>query len=242
MLIQAVASVPGESGLLNGDCSVMPLTLFTSDHRATTISRIVGEIQEFAASSSVADLDFRLATGNVGVMAAMNEVVSDAQYPILLYVFTAVIVLCLVTFRSAVAVLCIVIPLALVSLLTYALMASLGIGLKVYTLPVVALGIGIGVDYGIYIFSRLRSILATGEPLAKAYEHTLRITGSGVVFTAVSLSAGVVTWIFAPLAFQADMGLLLTFMFLLNMLGAIFLLPALYCWLSGTREPIDRRP
>lgn len=241
MLIQAVASVPGESGLLNGDCSVMPLTLFTSDHRATTISRIVGEIQGFTASSSATDLEFRLATGNVGVMAAMNEVVSDAQYPILLYVFTAVIVLCLVTFRSLVAVLCIVIPLALVSLLTYALMASLGIGLKVYTLPVVALGIGIGVDYGIYIFSRLRSVLATGEPLAKAYEHTLRITGSGVVFTAISLSAGVATWIFAPLAFQADMGLLLTFMFLLNMLGAIFLLPALYCWLSSAPEAIGRR-
>jgi predicted RND superfamily exporter protein len=113
-------------------------------------------------------------------------------------------------------------------------MAVLGIGLKVSTLPIVALGAGIGVDYGIYIYSRLRSILATGEPLAKAYEHTLRIAGSGVVFTAITLAAGVATWIFAPLQFQADMGILLTFMFLLNMLGAIFLLPALACWLSKT--------
>jgi predicted RND superfamily exporter protein len=179
--------------------------------------------------------------GNVGVMAATNEVVAAAQFPILAYVFAAVIVLCLLTFRSVSATLCIVLPLALVSLLTYALMAVLGIGLKVSTLPVVALGIGIGVDYGIYIYSRLRSILATGEPLANAYEYALRISGSGVVFTGVTLAVGVATWIFAPLKFQADMGILLTFMFLLNMLGAIFLLPALRCWLSRAGRPARAR-
>ncbi len=232
MLAQSVAHVPSSTGLLNSDCSVMPVTLFTSDHKAATIARIVEEVKAFEKESNSHNLSFRLATGNVAVMAATNEVVSAAQYPILAYVFTAVIALCLLGLRSLTATLCIVLPLALVSLLTYALMAVLGIGLKVSTLPVVALGIGIGVDYGIYIYSRLRSILAMGEPLAKAYEHTLRITGSGVVFTAITLAAGVATWIFAPLKFQADMGILLTFMFLLNMLGAIFLLPALACWLS----------
>ena len=164
-------------------------------------------------------------------MAATNEVLADAQFPILAYVFAAVIALCLLNFRSLTAALCIVLPLALVSLLTYALMAALDIGLKLSTLPVVAIGIGIGVDYGIYIYSRLRSLLATGEPLAKAYEHTLRMTGVGVVFTAITLAVGVATWMFAPMKFQADMGILLTFMFLLNMLGAVFLLPALACWL-----------
>jgi hypothetical protein len=122
-------------------------------------------------------------------------------------------------------------------------MAALGIGLKVSTLPVVALGIGIGVDYGIYIYSRLRSLLAMGEALPIAYEHTLRIAGSGVVFTAITLAMGVVVWVFSPLKFQADMGILLTFMFLLNMLGAIFLLPALACWLrrlSGTARDKSR--
>jgi predicted RND superfamily exporter protein len=231
MLAQSVAHVPSSSGLLNSDCSVMPVTLFTFDHKAATIARIVEAIKAFEKESDSDNLSFRLATGNVAVMAATNEVISAAQYPILAYVFAAVIALCLLGFRSVTASLCIVAPLALVSLLTYALMAVLGIGLKVSTLPVVALGIGIGVDYGIYIYSRLRSMLATGEPLAKAYEHTLRVTGSGVVFTAITLAAGVATWIFAPLKFQADMGILLTFMFLLNMLGAIFLLPALACWL-----------
>ena len=230
-LAQAVAYVPTATGLLNGDCSVMPVSLFTADHKATTIGRIVEAVKDFTPNIDTGKVSFRLATGNVGVMAAANEVVSAAQYPILAYVFTAVIALCLFSFRSLIGTLCIVLPLALVSILTYALMAILGIGLKVSTLPVVALGVGIGVDYGIYIYSRLRSILATGEPLTVAYENTLRITGSGVVFTAIALATGVILWIFSPLKFQADMGILLTFMFLLNMLGAIFLLPALACWL-----------
>lgn len=240
MLVNTVAQVPSSTGLLNGDCSVMPVTLFTTDHKATTIVGIVDAVKAFEDSTVSHNISFRIGTGNVAVMAATNEVVSAAQYPILAYVFAAVSVLCLISFRSVMAALCIVLPLALVSLLTYALMAVLGIGLKVSTLPVVALGAGIGVDYGIYIYSRLGSIVAMGEPLAKAYEHTLRIAGSGVVITAITLAAGVATWIFAPLQFQADMGILLTFMFLLNMLGAIFLLPALACWLSGAAHSTAR--
>lgn len=132
------------------------------------------------------------------------------------------------------------IPLGLVSLLTYALMAVLEIGLKVSTLPVVALGVGIGVDYGIYIFSRLRVLMARGSTLEEAYLRTLQVTGSGVVFTGLTLAAGVATWIFSPLRFQADMGILLTFMFLMNMLGAIFLLPALACWLLPSVPPTEK--
>ncbi|MCH6572396.1 MAG: MMPL family transporter, partial [Proteobacteria bacterium] len=139
--------------------------------------------------------------------------------------------LCWATFRSERAVLCIVVPLGLVSLLAYALMAFLEIGLKVNTLPVVALGVGVGVDYGIYIFSRLQEYLRRGETLHAAFLETLSVTGNGVVFTAVTLGIGVATWIFSPLKFQADMGILLTFMFLVNMLGAIFLLPAMAAWL-----------
>ncbi len=110
-------------------------------------------------------------------------------------------------------------------------MSLLQIGLKVSTLPVVALGVGVGVDYGIYIFSRLRSYLRAGQSLQDAYLHTLAITGNGVAFTGVTLAISVATWIFSPLKFQADMGILLTFMFLVNMLGAALLLPALACML-----------
>jgi predicted RND superfamily exporter protein len=169
-------------------------------------------------------------------MGATNEVVSAAQFPMLMWVFAAIIALCLVTFRSIRATLCIVIPLMLVSLLAYALMALLEIGLKTSTLPVVALGVGIGVDYGIYIYSRFRGIRAAGVPLQEAYRKTLNITGNGVLFTGITLAVGVATWIFSPLKFQADMGVLLTFMFLVNMIGAVLLLPALATWLLRDKE------
>ncbi len=227
VLVQSVAYIPTSSGLLNADCSVMPVLVFTEDHKAQTINRIVAAVKDFQREHGSEGLNFRLATGNVGVMAASNEEVESAQFPILLYVFSAVFALCWLEFRSLRGVFCILLPLGLVSLLAYALMSVQQIGLKVSTLPVVALGVGIGVDYGIYFFSRLQSLLREGVPLPEAHLRTLRITGSGIVFTGLTLAIGVATWIFSPLQFQADMGILLTFMFLLNMLGAIILLPAL---------------
>ena len=242
MLVQSVSPVPTGSGLLNLDCSVMPVSIYTADHKAETIERVVDAVKEFDAGNPDGRITFRLASGNVGVMAATNEEVEASQFPILAYVYAAVIVLCLLSFRSVTATVCIVVPLAMVSLLAYALMARLEIGLKVSTLPVVALGVGIGVDYGIYIYGRLRTHLAQGLDFAAAYERTLATTGAGVVLTGLTLAAGVATWIVAPLKFQADMGTVLTFMFLVNMVGAVVLLPALGAWLvrPGKAGPAPR--
>jgi hypothetical protein len=201
--------------------------IFTEDHKSETINRVVDAVKQWREDNPVEGATFRLATGNVGVMAAMNEEVQKSQFPILVYVFGAVILLCWASFRSLRAVVCIILPLALVSLLAYALMAYLEIGLKVNTLPVAALGVGIGVDYGIYIYSRFQHYLQKGYSILRAYNATLGVTGNAVVFTGVTLAIGVFTWIFSPLQFQADMGILLTFLFLVNMLGAILLLPAL---------------
>ena len=231
VLTQSVAYVPTSSGLLNSDCSVMPVMVFTTDHKAGTIRTIIDRVKEFSRNYGTGQLHFRLATGNVGVMAATNEVVSAAQFPILVYVYLSIIVLCLLTFRSLTATLCIILPLAIVSLLTYALMSVLEIGLKVNTLPVVALGAGIGVDYAIYIYNRMEEFMSRGIKLAKAYELTLATSGFAVLFTAMTLTIGVMTWLFSPLKFQADMGILLMFMFSINMLGAILLLPALASFL-----------
>jgi predicted RND superfamily exporter protein len=226
-MAQSVTYIDTSTGLLNTDCSVMPVQIFSTDHRAETIERIVAAVKSFREANGHDELDFRLATGPVGVMAATNEAVSAAQFPMLMWVFAAIIVLCTVTFRSLRATLCIVIPLMLVSILAYALMAMLEIGLKISTLPVVALGVGVGVDYGIYIYSRFRSIRAEGKSISDAYRQTLGIAGNGVLFTGITLAVGVATWIWSPLKFQADMGILLTFMFLVNMIGAVLLLPAL---------------
>ena len=238
---QSLSGIETDTGLLNRDCSAMPVMVFAEDHKATTINRIVDAVnafkQEYPAEYNddgtlkEGSVDFKMATGNMGVMAATNDVVSKAQIPMLIMVYAAVILLCLITFRSITGTLSIVIPLAIVSLLAYALMVYLGIGLKVNTLPVVALGVGIGVDYGIYIFSRLQQLLRQGMSLVDAYRETLRLTGKAVLFTAVTLAVGVGSWIFSALKFQADMGILLAFMFILNMIGALLLLPALVYWL-----------
>ncbi len=227
VLTQAVSYVPTSSGLLNSDCSIMPVLIFTRDHKSETIKAIINSVKTFSSTNNSKTIKFRLAAGNVGVMAATNEEVEAAQFPILFYVYSAIIILCLITFRSVPGTMCIVIPLALVSLLTYALMNVLEIGLKVNTLPVVALGAGIGVDYGIYIYNRLAFFIADGQSKMHAFEKALATSGSAVFFTAMTLTIGVMTWMFSPLKFQADMGILLMFMFFVNMLGAIFLLPAL---------------
>ena len=230
-LVQSVSPVPTSSGLINNDCSVLPVLIYTTDHKAETIQRIVDTVKNFQRANTLDRINFRLAGGNVGVMAATNEEVDASQFPILGYVFAAVILLCLVSFRSVAATVCIIVPLAAVSLLAYGLMAILEIGLKISTLPVVALGVGIGVDYAIYIYGRLRTHLDQGLDFATAYERTLTTTGAGVVLTGLTLAAGVATWIVAPLKFQADMGTVLMFMFLVNMIGAVVLLPALGAWL-----------
>ena len=227
VLTQSVTYVPTSSGLLNADCSVMPVMLFTRDHKAQTIEAIVAAVKQFEADHGSPDVSFKLATGNVGVMAATNEAVAAAQWPIMVCVFGAVILLCLMSFKSVRGTLCILIPLGLVSLLSYALMTVLEIGLKVNTLPVAALGVGVGVDYGIYLYSRFRAYYREGDTVREAYFKTLEVTGNGVFFTGIILATGLATWMFSPLKFQADMGLLLAFLFVMNMVGALVLLPAL---------------
>ncbi len=231
MLAQAVSPVETATGLLNNDGSVIPVLIYLKDHKAETIERVVAAVKDFRAVHGSARARFQLATGNIGVMAATNEVVSAAQFPMVLWVYATTVTLCLLSFRSWRATLCIVLPLVIVSYLGYALMVHLEIGLKPSTLPVVALGVGIGVDYGIYLFSTLLNKLRSGEFFEESLYYAFSTMGMSVFFTGTALSVGVGTWAFSALKFQADMGILLAFMFLFNMLGAMLLLPAMARWL-----------
>jgi len=230
-LTQSTRYIETSTGLLNDNCDVVPVMMFLADHRAGTIERVVTAVKGWRNANPVAGAQVRLAAGNVGVMAATNETVKAKEMMILAGVFAAVLVMCLLTFRSVVGTILVVVPLALVSVLVYAVMALVGIGLKVSTLPMVALGAGIGVDYGIYLFSRMQEFLHQGLSVRDSYERTLRVTGASIIFTGITLAIGVATWVFSPLKFQADIGIMLTFMFLVNMLAAIVLLPALAAWL-----------
>lgn len=238
-LTQSTRYFETSSGLLNAECDVVPVMIFLRDHKAETIERVVDAVKAWRTTNTYANATFNLATGNVGVMAATNEEVKAKEYPILGWVFAAVILMCLLTFRSLLGTVLVFLPLALVSILVYAVMALVGIGLKVNTLPMVALGAGIGVDYGIYLWSRMQQYLEDGDNVHDAYLKTMRVTGASIIFTGITLAIGVVTWVFSPLQFQADIGIMLTFMFFVNMLGAIILLPALAAWFVRPRVPVQ---
>jgi predicted RND superfamily exporter protein len=217
-------------GLNNESCRAIKVMVFTKNHDGTTIAHVIDEVKRFIEANPVEGVKLRLASGNVGVMAATNEAVAAAEIGMLLAIFGALTLLCLLTFRSLKATLCVLVPLTVVSIFCNALMASLGIGLKVATLPVVALGVGVGVDYGIYLFERIQHDMGEGMNFRDAFYEAMRQRGTAAVFTAITMGIGVGTWTLSALKFQGDMGLLLAFMFLVNMLGAICLLPALGAW------------
>ncbi len=253
-----------DSGLLNSDCSAMPVTIFLADHRAETIDRVVAAAHKFRADNGAwaggnvnlreqlarqakaaeekgeefnsDQVNLRLGTGQIGVAAAINDTVRKVEKRILYMLYGAVFLMCLLSFRSWRAALCIVLPLVLVTELGHALMVQLGIGMKINTLTVVALGVGIGVDYAIYIYARMAEAMRAGNTLSESYFVALKTTGIAIFYTALTLAVGVALWIFSDLKFQADMGLMLTFMFVVNMVAAIIFLPALCRWLLRPKE------
>ncbi len=213
--------------LANLDCAVTPVIAYLTDHKAATLTRVLKSVEQFAAVHNSDDLKFLPAAGAAGIEAVTNIVVTDAFRTMLYLVYAAVIVLCFITFRSWRAVLVALIPLVLTSTLCEALMVMLGIGVKVATLPVIALGVGVGVDYALYLLSVQLALQRKGVPLTEAYRQALMFTGKVVALVGITLAAGVVTWAWSPIKFQADMGILLAFMFLWNMLGALVLIPSL---------------
>lgn len=225
------ASSRAPRSLVDAGFSLLQLQVYLSDHKAATLRRVSAEVAAFARDNDSADAQFLLAAGNAGFEAATNAVVEKANHEMLLLVYAAVVALAYFTFRSWRAVACAIIPLALTSVLAEALMVWLGIGLKVATLPVTALGVGIGVDYALYVLSIMLAQMRLGLPLAQAYHRALLLTGKVVMLTGVTLALGVATWAFSPIKFQADMGILLAFMFIVNMVGALVLLPALASFL-----------
>ncbi len=228
---QAIQNTPD---LTNAECSVMPVIAYLKDHKAATLDKVSGTVEQFIADNPVAEVELLPAAGSAGIEAAVNQEVRSAWLKMLAYIYGTVAILCLIAFRSWRAVLVALLPLALTSVLCEALMVVLGIGVKVATLPVIALGVGIGVDYALYLLSVQLHGQRMGMPLADAYRAALSFTGRIVALVGLTLAAGVITWAWSPIKFQADMGILLAFMFLWNMLGALILIPALSHFLLPT--------
>jgi predicted RND superfamily exporter protein len=230
MVVTLPASLSNKKG------SLSPILVFLNDHKAETLEQVVATVEAFAAENNTEKGEFLLAAGNAGIEAATNIEIEKAQILMTVLVYSVVFLVCLITYRSPRGAICVVAPLFVTTILAEALMTYLGIGIKVATLPVIAVGVGIGVDYGIYIYNKLCYYLSLGKELPQAYYHTLKTTGKAVIFTGTTLSIGVGTWIFSPIKFQADMGILLTFMFFVNMVGALIGIPSLVRVLGTPRS------
>ena len=232
------------SGLYDPQCRVLPINVYLADHKATTIKAVVAAAKQFRSQYPDKTVNIRLASGNVGVQAATNEVLERTELPMMLYVYATIIVLVFFTYHDWRATIACCVPLTVATFLGYWFMKELDIGLTVATLPVMVLAVSIGVDYAFYIYNRLQLYLTDGLDIVSAFKRTLRETGNATIFTAITLSVGVATWAFSALKFQADMGMLLAFMFMINMVMAITLLPALAVvidTLIPRRTPV-RRP
>lgn len=221
-----IAQAQEAAALRGKGCKWLAINLYLTDHKATTIQGVVEAVKAFRVSHEMAGVKFRLASGNAGVEAATNEVLEHSELPMMLYVYAAIVLLVFLAYRDWRAMLACCLPLTVATFLGYAFMKWQGIGLTIATLPVMVLSVGVGVDYAFYIYNRLQQHLAAGEDIVSSFEHALKETGIATVFTALTLSVGVATWSFSALKFQADMGKLLTFMFMVNMIMAITALPA----------------
>ena len=228
--------------VFNQNCDLLSIYVYLKDHKADTLQSVATTIERFAEQNNDAEVTFMQAAGNAGIEAATNIVVKRASAQMLILVYAAVVILAFIAFRSWRAVLCAVLPLMLTSVLCEALMVWLGIGVKVATLPVIALGVGIGVDYALYVLTVTLAQLKAGMSLSQAYYKALLFTGRVVVLTGITLGIAVATWVLSPIKFQADMGLLLAFMFIWNMLGALILLPALGYFLLSPKAARAPQP
>lgn len=232
-----VARAPNTLADPEGDFS--PLIVFLEDHKNETLEAVTAAVEEFADEHNTETVRFLMAAGNAGIEAATNIEVERAQLLMISLVFSVIFVTLLVTFRSIRAAVSIIVPLYITSVLCEAAMTKLGIGVKVATLPVIAVGVGIGVDYGVYIYNKFMEYMCKCEDPTAAYLNTLKTTGRAVTFTGITLAIGVGTWVFSPIKFQGDMGVLLVFMFLWNMVGALCLIPALVCFV-GVPKRIEK--
>jgi hypothetical protein len=225
--------------LANKEGSLSTIWIYLDDHKAVTLTRVVDLVEKFAAENNTEDYRFMLGAGPSGIEAATNIEIKSAQKKMMYLVYGVVAFLVLLTFRSVRGTIAIMIPLALTSLLCEVLMTKMGMGVKVATLPVISIGVGIGVDYGVYIYSSMLAFRKQGMNLEDAYYSALKTTGKAVAFTGITMAISVTTWVFSPIKFQADMGILLAFMFIWNMVGALCVMPALVCFL-GTPNSVKK--
>ncbi len=205
------------------------VTLFFKDHTGETIRTAVSRVKEFADKQGIPQGEYQLAGGLVGVLASINEVLLSGQIESIAFALLVLVICCMVAYRSAIAGMFFMVPVLLSNTLTFSFMAAKGIGMNINTVPVAALGIGLGVDYAFYIVDSIKEELEKnpGSELLDAIRKSLNGAGRGVLVTAFTLIISVVFWCFSSLRFQAEMGLLMAIWLLISSFSALFIVPAM---------------
>ncbi|MFC1494312.1 RND family transporter [Thermodesulfobacteriota bacterium] len=209
--------------------SAANVRIFLKDHKGDTLAKVIDRIKTFVIENkdSMGNAVMKPAGGLGGILAAANEVIAEKNHQLLLMVLGIVFILCSATYRSLTAGFMFVLSLVLANFFAFSYMVYRNIGLNINTLPVVSLGIGLGVDYGLYIISRIKETYREENDLSRAVIKGVTTSGRAVFMTATMMTAGVVFWYFSPLRFQAEMGILLGILMMSNMLVGILVLPAI---------------
>ena len=203
------------------------VTLYFRDRQGETIRTTVARIKEFMAEHQLEDAEYKLAGGLIGVIAAVNEVILSGQLQSIALALLVLVVLCTLVYRSSMAGMFFMVPVVLSNTVTFSFMAYMGIGMNINTVPVAALGIGLGVDYALYICDRIKQELQTGADDLTAIERALHSAGKGVMITAFVLIVSVLLVYQSSLKFQAEMGLLVALWLTVSAFTALFVMPAM---------------
>ena len=202
--------------------------LFLKNHEGPVLQEVINRVNRFTQDNPklMENAVPKPAGGLGGILAAANEVIQVKNDQILFIVLGIIFILCAVTYRSLLAGVIFIMSLILANFLAFTYMVFKNIGLNINTFPVVSLGIGLGVDYGLYIVSRIIEVYKEEKDLAKAVRGGIITSGRAVFFTATMMTAGVIFWYFSPLRFQAEMGILLGILMMVNMVVGVLVLPA----------------
>ena len=212
---------------LNASCTMSPVFLHLNQGDADTLDRVTQAVERFSYDYSQQNIRFLLAGGDSGFEAALNHEIAKSRYIPLFFILWIVFILCWISFQSLKAVVCIILPLIATWIMVEFFMVVLGMGITLSSLAIIVLGVCLGVDYGIYIFSQLEKNLFKGMTLSEAYRRCLRVSGMSVFITGITLATGGVIWCFSPVKFFADMGMIFCVVFITNMLGALIIIPSM---------------
>ena len=218
-----------------------PIWFYCTDHKGENIRRILKRAKEFIDANPLESAQFRLAGGRVGVLAAANDELLKNDILVNVLGFTTIFFVLLITYRSVLAGIYLLIPLLVANVVVNAYMGARDIGININTLPVVTVGVGFGIDYGLYIVSRIIEEYRTGVPLPKAVREAVATSGKSVTFTAITMILGTLLWTFSHIRFNSEMGLLLALWMGISFLATVTLLPVIVVMLKP-RFILRKRP